>query len=390
MSLPRELEPEERTILGHTIWHARRENQGRTPHGLLKSLASRYRISRRHLRRIAALYDEGVKSSDMRVMRSRPRSGRPRKVDDAIMTRLTEFAQEMNWDFSWDEASHHIGGVSAETLRRSAKSAGWRSVYGRIIPTLTPQQIHARLKWAQKHRRQTWSEWIDIDEKWFYTIVKRKKKVPRNVLVPMGRTQSRRFIGKTMFLAAVARPRPEVGFNGRIGIWRFAEESVARRSSKYRPKGATIIQNFEVTAPKFLEMVRDRLLPAIRRKMPWAKKVTVQMDGPKVHVGGGNLKKFKRLGKDASVQVDFVVQPSQSPDTNVLDLGVFNHLQTVVDRSKRQLSEWDVEKCSFQVLRAFKNIPENILTSMFEKKSEILREIRSCGGDNTFVVPHRK
>ncbi len=203
--LPRELTSEERTILGHTIHQARHGNNGKTPYGLVKKMSADYRVSRRTVTNIASLFQKGVDFHDMRVMRSGSRSGRPRKVTPAILSQLTEYAQDMAFDFSWDEAAQHLGGLDHDTLRRAAMSSGWRIVFGRTIPTLTDEQKKARLTWAQKYRHQLWDDWVDIDEKWFFVYVKRKKKVPPGVSAPATKVQSRRFIGKTMFLAAVGQ-----------------------------------------------------------------------------------------------------------------------------------------------------------------------------------------
>ena len=68
-----------------------------------------------------------------------------------------------------------------------------------------------------------------------------------------------------MFLTAVAKPRPEHQFDGLIGIWRICETTSAKRSSKLRPKGAVVVENVEMTADRFYDMLAEKVLPAIRR-----------------------------------------------------------------------------------------------------------------------------
>ena len=51
------------------------------------------------------------------------------------------------------------------------------------------------------------------------------------------RIRSKTQISKVMFLAAIARPRPDKNFSGKIGIWRIAEPYKAQRDSKYHEKG---------------------------------------------------------------------------------------------------------------------------------------------------------
>ena len=83
---------------------------------------------------------------------------------------------------------------------------------------------------------------IHIDEKWFY----RTKGTQNYYLAPdeeepYRSTQSKGFIEKVMFLAAVARPRYDdhgvMTFDGKIGIWPFTYQDFAKRRSPYRERG---------------------------------------------------------------------------------------------------------------------------------------------------------
>ncbi|ETL37486.1 hypothetical protein L916_10827 [Phytophthora nicotianae] len=61
---------------------------------------------------------------------------------------------------------------------------------------------------------------------------------------------SKRFLPKTMFLAAVARPRYDLHrkccWNGKLGLWPLSQEYIAQRSSCNRPKGTVCTRNIEV------------------------------------------------------------------------------------------------------------------------------------------------
>lgn len=389
-NIGRHLLAEERAALGTELVLLRKLNSGKVPYAKVNELATRFGVTKRTVHRIGRRYEEAVEQGDLSTLQSKHRPGRPRVVDDAKLRHLQEFAVAHRYDFTWAEAAAALGNVSPVTLSRAAKAAGWRSVYNRILPLLSDTHKERRLEWASKYRRQLWDDWVDLDEKWFYTIVHRKRKVPPGVKAPASKCQSKRFIGKVMFLTAVAKPRPEFGFDGKIGIWRICEKKEAKRSSKNRPKGTIVTEDVEVTAKKFLEMLRTNVLPAIRRKMTWATSVTIQFDGPKPHVGGGNLAAFETLGKRGDIAVHFEVQPAQSPDTNVLDLAVFHHLQTAVDRQKRFREDWGVEALVEEVRSAFHRMDAGILQSAYLSKTNVLGEIIKCAGDNTFVVPHSK
>lgn len=88
-----------------------------------------------------------------------------------------------------------------------------------------------------------------------------------------------------------------------------------------------------MTAAVFQHYLRTTLLPAIVRKLGHLQgigKVVVQMDNAPAHTAKATRELLARLGNETVPAVEFVFQPQQSPDTNVCDLGLFNHMQTKV------------------------------------------------------------
>ena len=64
------------------------------------------------------------------------------------------------------------------TLARTAKYQGWRLCAKYTSPHLSPEQRADRKAWAEQHVDDDWHAHVDIDEKWFYTLTrKRKRKV---------------------------------------------------------------------------------------------------------------------------------------------------------------------------------------------------------------------
>jgi hypothetical protein len=63
-----------------------------------------------------------------------------------------------------------------------------------------------------------------------------------------------------MFLAAVARPRfnaaGECTFDGKIGMWPFAELQPAKRSSVNRPRGTMEWKQLSVTMERYRDMLQ--------------------------------------------------------------------------------------------------------------------------------------
>jgi len=104
--------------------------------------------------------------------------------------------------------------VSLSVIQRLLKKNKLRRHSNAIKPLLTPANRLARVKFAAARvddetlRFDPMYDVVHIDEKWFYEDVDKKTYylVPGEE-PPKRRRKSKRYIGKTMFLSAVARPR---------------------------------------------------------------------------------------------------------------------------------------------------------------------------------------
>ncbi|ETO77134.1 hypothetical protein F444_07635 [Phytophthora nicotianae P1976] len=125
----------------------------------------------------------------------------------------------------------------------------------RIKPALTTENKHMRVEHVLSyiddaiHNFEPMENVIHIDEKWFNQDTNtRTYMFLEGGLPPQRDRKSKNFIPKTMFLAAVARPRYDFHrkcrWSGKIGIWALTEEYVAQRSSKYRPRDSSDVTPF--------------------------------------------------------------------------------------------------------------------------------------------------
>lgn len=114
-------------------------------------------------------------------------------------------------------------------VQRVLKEGKIKRVSRTVKPTLMPENKVARLKFALSmvnHQTGKFSNLfncIHVDEKFFYmTKIKKKFHVLPEEEIPTLTCKSKRFIGKVMLLAAVARPRYDphrkTQFDGKIGI----------------------------------------------------------------------------------------------------------------------------------------------------------------------------
>jgi len=114
---------------------------------------------------------------------------------------------------------------------------------------------------------------VHIDEKWFNMYkANNKYYLAKDEALPYRSSPNKRYIGKVMFLAAVARPRYDFGkkqyFDGKIGIWPIVERTIAQRNSKNRSKGDPVTKNISMTRDVYTKMLRENVFPAIRASWP--------------------------------------------------------------------------------------------------------------------------
>lgn len=142
--------------------------------------------------------------------------------------------------------------VGKTTLFRNLKLGNIRRHSNAIKPFLKEENKRTRLQFCiSMLERNTLAHdptFVDmynvvhIDEKWFYMT----KKLETYYLLPdeedpLRTCKSKNFIGKVMFLAAIARPRFDAEgneiFSGKIGIFPFVTKEAAKRSSANRIAG---------------------------------------------------------------------------------------------------------------------------------------------------------
>ena len=150
---------------------------------------------------------------------------------------------------------------------------------------------------------------------------------------------------KVMFHAVVARPRPEYDFDGKIGIWAFTLERLAKRSCKRTGTVAgetVIIEDVKVNAEVYREKVvgKGGVFEKMREKM-WSfhkdsgepqagKELYYQHDGARVHDTYENHEAYETESRKKGFWIIVIKQCAQSPDFNMLDLAFFRSLQSDV------------------------------------------------------------
>jgi len=207
------------------------------------------------------------------------------------------------------------------------------------------------------------------------------------------KTRHKGHIIKVMFLAAVARPRfneaGECVFDGKIGLWPFTKEVAAKKNSCNRPKGTLETKCMNVTREVYQSFLIDRVLPAIYDRWPKGQNprscenVYIQHDNPPSH----NLDNAFHVACNSNRRFKIMLKkhPANSPDTNVLDLGLFRALQTETWKLNRGNN---IDELINNVQAAWNDYSVQQLDHIWYTHQTVLDAIITDRGDNSFDIPH--
>ncbi|XP_021772544.1 uncharacterized protein LOC110736587 [Chenopodium quinoa] len=236
--------------------------------------------------------------------------------------------------------------ISHVTLHNLKKKGRLRTHTSSNKPALTSDHKVARLKWILSHINPVTSNEeptfvdmnhvIHMDEKWFYLNPdKRRFYLLPSEEDPYRAIQSKRFKLKAMFMGLIGKPlydtNGELIHDGKYGMFPFTVKQLAKKSSKNRVAGTwetKAIQN--VNREVIRDMLLTNVIPAIISKWPesLAKNVVIQWDNARPHQVPKDAE-FMAATTAHGFNIQFVFQPAQSLDLNVLDLGLFRSIQSL-------------------------------------------------------------
>jgi AraC-like DNA-binding protein len=303
--------------------------------GVTKEVAAQFMVPLRVVQRVWFDHLEGIEN----VCNKKPLNCWCKRVEvdpAAIMqippskrTTLKDLAFELN--------------MSISTLHRRFKEKEFRRHSNAIKPRITDDNKKERVRYALSRsvdpKFQGSYNVVHMDEKWFYrTKGSQNYYLANEEEEPYRSCQSKNYIEKVMFLCVVGRPRfDEDGnciFDGKIGMFPFVTEKPAERRSGNRPRGTMETKTRNVTRAVSREFLIEKVLPAIKEKWPledrWSP-IFIQQDNAKTHVSP-NDPEFLEAAAAGGWDIRLVCQPPNSPDTNILDLGLFAALQSLFQK----------------------------------------------------------
>ena len=334
-----------------------------------------------------------------------PKSGRGRKCSVSNRNDICEFmaerAAEWKFEFTVEVMTQSVRDQfdvgSTTSIGKIMKE--WTKKRRSIQPFLTLQHMNDRLEWCQQRENVDFFDdnkvYCHIDEKWFYAFrAGRVMYCPPGVEPPEVFALSKSQIPKLMYFGAVAPPNPGKGFDGKIGLWWVSEKKVARNKSKFHQRGEEYDVATTMDGKKFVEMCKEKLIPAIKNKLKWANLVEVQMDsagGHKVKTSVDILNDYcKRFRKPTII---FITQPTRSPDLNTLDLGTWNSIQSYVPTIKYQRNAQSTisDRIHAEVLKAWAEYDGmKLLHKIYNTLSKVYKSVIEVQGGNTYKLRSKK
>jgi hypothetical protein len=312
-------------------------------------------------------------------------------------------AQAVEWEYSFTyeamanalKEEFNVGSVV--TVKAIMAHLQYRKSRRIVRPFLTPEHNLARLNWARVWKDFNFTDpntlVLHLDEKCFYAFDARGKIVylPPGVDPKPMYALSKTRIPWVMFLGVVGSPRPEKGFDGKIGLFHVGEPKIAKNKSKYHDQGDEYWVNINMDGDVFMNMVETKVIPAALKKCPWAKKIIFQIDNAGGHRINQSLDYLNGLKQKTKIKIEFITQPCRSPDTNVLDLGIWNSMKSrVVEQKYMRESDLTMnQRIIDAVLEMWEHYDSEKLTDIFQTLKAVLYQIEAAEGGNSFKQPRK-
>ncbi|XP_021762904.1 uncharacterized protein LOC110727635 [Chenopodium quinoa] len=285
------------------------------PRGVLSALARKHGVHRSTTIRWFQEIKKHIQQGDVVDVRSKKlgtTGKRPKEYSDEWLMSVPLYKRTINRSYGAALNVNHV------LIHRLKKKGRLRDVTTTNHPALSDNHKIARLKWVLQHIEPVPTEgdpsfsglqhYIHIDEKWFY-------------LNPETRT---------FYLT----PNEEDGtllHSGKYGLFPFVKKQMAKKKSKNREAGTMETKAIQsVNRDAIREMILNKIIPTIHAEWPQqlSKNIVIQWDNARPHQVP-NDEEFVAATKANGFNIQFVFQPAQLPDLNVLDLGLFKVIQSI-------------------------------------------------------------
>ena len=218
------------------------------------------------------------------------------------------------------------------------------------------------MAWCFERKERRWQGdkaivYCDLDESYFHCVTGAMLRVHNDDDTPVRHVRNHLYPAKVMVVVLVCAPSESRGCDGKLGMWRVAEETVSKRSSLARAKNVLYQKDVTMDSDVYYQLWTrpDGIADTIRSKLPNTRKVVVQHDNAPAHVGKDVVQRILDAINDEATTPVIVIeaQPANSPDTNVCDLGLFRSLKVNVRKHR------SIEKHRSYVLKSLAASSDN-------------------------------
>jgi hypothetical protein len=182
-------------------------------------------------------------------------------------------------------------------------------------------------------------------------------------------------------------PHRKTYWDGKLGIWPFTEHYEAKRGSVNRPRGTVCTRKIDtVNRDVYRTYLLQHVIPAI--KLKWAKDergklILIQQDNAKPHVPPQDLD-VVAAGPADGWNIRLICQPPNSPDLNVLNIGLFASLQSIQYRTPLRT----VEDIIQAVEAAYTELSTETMDNIFLTLQQCMLNTLQASGGNGYKLPH--
>lgn len=378
--------------------------------GKEEQVAKHYRVTTRTIRRIIREYKLGhvpMNHTNVPHHAQVPRGHPVSHLTDEARVAMYEVAQRHLDDQIRCTDRRLTAGMKAlgfnhsrSTIQRWKKQMGGKYKRSYLKPSLNTAQKEERLVFVNAQKEPNGQLFenprnkVHIDETWYYLDRECVKLLvfPGQEITPR-RVSHKSHITKVMVVTAVGYPhrRPDGSFfDGKIGMWAVTEQVPAARSSKNRPAGTLETKPVIFTSEfyKNLWQQPNGIRAGIRRKLYHRKTsgIIIQQDGATPHTGCASVDIINAYIQQGNWNCTLITQPAQSPDLNLLDLGLFHGMKSEADGIKGDGR--NIDTCIQRMKEAFASYDPTSIEINWGVLFEVYRLILQDNGNNSFKVPH--
>ena len=161
----------------------------------------------------------------------------------------------------------------------------------------------------------------------------------------------------------------------------------AQRNSRHRPAGTMEMKPITVTREVYQQFICEKVIPAIRDKWPLCHRsdpIKIQQDNAPPHRIPADDPQLVAAVAATGLAITLVNQPPNSPDTNILDLGFFNAVQSLQHKKNTNT----IPELVKAVEDSFNEQDGLTLNKVFITHQQCLEQIILCDGGNNYRIPH--